>query len=409
MFAAWNKSYNDLTNRPNIGDSIQNRIDTLTFLRSYTETDPLFTAWDKDYNDLINRPTIPTSTSQLTNDAGFITSYTETQTLADVAAEGNAVNTQIKSLSDPTEEMDAVNKRTVEAIVAELRHYYDSVIDYQRRVIDTLASTAAGDLAFNDNGSSKSVFTINSSGDQVRFSRGNLQYYGNAVYRFADNQYDVLGISNTPKSGCNNGSSAPVEIARDLFVWGSGLTESSKGYWTGYTSTYSQDQTNGWGSNSMAIVNGDYAHANVWRTLSYAEWGYILYTRSASSLGTTPSARWVGGSVNGFFGMFIFPDVYVHPADVPVPTNINTYNTNNNYTLAQFRKMEMAGVIFLPAAGYMYNGKVYGVNNNGLYWSTTRENENKAKYFKIRGSGVTFSDDNRNAALSVRLVMDVTP
>jgi hypothetical protein len=45
------------------------------------ETDPQFNAWDKDYNDLTNRPeipTVPTNVSAFENDANYLTSYTET-------------------------------------------------------------------------------------------------------------------------------------------------------------------------------------------------------------------------------------------------------------------------------------------------------------------------------------------
>ncbi|MBR3557710.1 MAG: hypothetical protein IKN78_02410, partial [Bacteroidales bacterium] len=46
------------------------------YLTGYTETDPQFNAWDKSYNDLTNKPTIPTvptNVSAFTNDAGYIT------------------------------------------------------------------------------------------------------------------------------------------------------------------------------------------------------------------------------------------------------------------------------------------------------------------------------------------------
>jgi len=65
------------------------------YIAGYTETDPQFNAWDKDYNDLTNKPvlfngdynsltnqpqipTVPTNVSAFTNDAGYLTGYTET-------------------------------------------------------------------------------------------------------------------------------------------------------------------------------------------------------------------------------------------------------------------------------------------------------------------------------------------
>ncbi len=85
VFLAWDKDYNELINTPTIpsGNQIidwtlsgQGTIDpsnytdnntqlsdgeiaALGYIKSYTETDPVFLAWDKDYNDLINRPAIP--------------------------------------------------------------------------------------------------------------------------------------------------------------------------------------------------------------------------------------------------------------------------------------------------------------------------------------------------------------
>ena len=108
QFNAWDKSYNDLTDKPVLfsGDyndltnkptipTVPTNVSAFTndagYLTGYTETDPQFNAWDKsyndltdkpvlfsgDYNDLTNKPTIPTvptNVSTFTNDAGYITS-----------------------------------------------------------------------------------------------------------------------------------------------------------------------------------------------------------------------------------------------------------------------------------------------------------------------------------------------
>lgn len=426
--------YNDLTGRPNIHDTIDAYLDT-TYRFITSESDPYFYSWlcgwslewdeihnkptffSANYNDLANKPNIhDTIEAYLDTTTQFLRSYTETQNLADVLAISNSAgNRQIKNVANPTAAKDAVNKQTVDAIVDELRHYYDSIIDYQRRVIDTLASTATGDLAFDENGATKSEFTINNSGGKVHFSRGNLQYLGSGAtynFQFATNQFDIIGLDNNPPT---NTGTTPASAYRDLFIWYSGsVPYGNQCARTSYTGTYSSDLTNGgWGElNSMHISNGG---GENWRTLTMDEWNYLLQTRTCSRVGTTDNARFVHIMVNGIVGTIIFPDTYQHPFDVPIPARINNYtlsatNPITNYTMQQFRKMELAGAAFLPAAGYLVNGTVQAIKQIGCYWSTTRETTTKAKFAQLYVVGNTDfinATNNKNYALPVRLVLDV--
>ena len=87
-------NYNDLINKPAI-PTVPTYVSAFTndagYLTNFTETDPQFSAWDKDYNDLTNKPTlfsgnyndltnkpmiptVPTNVSAFTNDAGYLTS-----------------------------------------------------------------------------------------------------------------------------------------------------------------------------------------------------------------------------------------------------------------------------------------------------------------------------------------------
>jgi uncharacterized protein (TIGR02145 family) len=114
-------NYNDLTNKPSIptvptnvsvftndagyitNTSIPSNVSTFVndagYLTNYTETDPQFNAWDKNYDDLTNKPTlfsgnyndltnkpiiptVPTNVSAFTNDAGYLISFTEQQVLS---------------------------------------------------------------------------------------------------------------------------------------------------------------------------------------------------------------------------------------------------------------------------------------------------------------------------------------
>lgn len=70
-----------------------------------------------------------------------------------------------------------------------------------------------GETIIAPEGAVKGLFTINSKGDQVFFSKGNLQYVGDAdpmYWCFAEQQWDIIGKE-------QEGSSS--DIKRDLFGW----------------------------------------------------------------------------------------------------------------------------------------------------------------------------------------------
>ncbi len=179
--AGFSGNYNDLTNKPTI-PTVPTNVSAFTNDAGYltnatlTETQVLSMRHDTvfltggsfvklpagfsgNYNDLTNKPTIPTvpiNVSAFTNDAGYLTSATltetqvlskrgdtifltggsfvvlpaETQNLSDVATNNDSVNSQIKNLYDPTDSMDAVNLRTLGAIISRL----DSIITYQKEL-----------------------------------------------------------------------------------------------------------------------------------------------------------------------------------------------------------------------------------------------------------------------------------
>ena len=163
QFNAWDKDYNDLTNKPTIptvptnvsafqNDAqyvTQTQLDNAGYITGYTETDPQFNAWNKDYNDLTNKPTIPTvptNVSAFQNDAGYLTSYTETQSLADVTAKGNSAgNRQLKNVSDPTDAQDAVTKSYLaaqtETITASIQQQLANLADQYQQQLGALTSS----------------------------------------------------------------------------------------------------------------------------------------------------------------------------------------------------------------------------------------------------------------------------
>ena len=259
-----------------------------------------------------------------------------------------------------------------------------------------------------------------SSQQKVYFSKGNLQatYNGSSwTWAFAANQWDYIGKAegntkvsdSTPFVSGYSGSSTTV----DLFGWvGASST------WTGVaqygiTSSNATDNTDGYGNNSSEALKSDWGTlmGSGWRTLTSDEWEYIFNTRAASTVNSVENARYAKATVAGKTGMILFPDTYTHPSDVTQqPTSINTANaafTSNSYDATAWGKMEAAGCIFLPAAGYRYGTYVYGVGSYGDYWSSKPNDTNYAYGVLFSASVVSpQSSSSRFYGYSVRLVRD---
>lgn len=280
-------------------------------------------------------------------------------------------------------------------------------------------------------------FTINASGDQVQFSKGNLQatYDGSAwTWAFAANQWDYIGNAegntkvsdSAPFVAGYTGSSTTV----DLFGWvGASST------WTGVnqygiTSSIATNATDGYGNvlaeslksdwGTLAISNGGNTANSGWRTLtggdSGGEWEYLFNTRNASTVSGTNNARYAKAYLFGTtHGVILFPDSYTHPDGVNPPTGINaTNNTSwdaNQYSAADWAKMEAAGCVFLPAAGIRNGSSVTEVGTKGNYWSSSSVavyyNTNAWFMYFYLGEIPPMGGRERSYGHSVRLVYDV--
>ena len=274
-------------------------------------------------------------------------------------------------------------------------------------------------------GAINGLFTINSNGDQVYFSKGNLQYIGSAstpYWKFADNQWECLG---------NNGQgSTNQNVDRDLFGWGTSGWNCGNTYYR----PWDTDNSNGtlYGPPGQYNLTGTYANSDWgvyntvysgntqttgWRTLTGGgsgdpnnEWYYVFFTRNASTVNGEPNARYAKAKVANVQGVILFPDVYVHPTGVAQPTGINeTGNTGwngNNYTATEFGLMQEAGAVFLPAAGYRIGTSVYNVGSYGYYWSATYSYSNNARLVGFHDGHLYAGYDNysRYYGFSVRLV-----
>ena len=220
---------------------------------------------------------------------------------------------------------------------------------------------------------------------QVYFSKGNLRYES-SKWSFFDNQYDYYTSYSAD--------------AWDQFGWSTSAT--TYGMNTSTTnSTYSGDFVD-WGA---TMGTG-------WFMLSKDEWTYLFNTRSASTVGETENGRYAKAKVNNVQGVILFPDTYTHPDGVTAPTGVNvTGNTGwngNNYSSADWTKMESAGCVFLPAAGDRGGTSVYNAGTSGRYWSATPDGTDRAYFVSFYSDKLNPADIfNRYYGFSVRLVRQV--
>jgi hypothetical protein len=246
--------------------------------------------------------------------------------------------------------------------------------------------------------------------------------------------YDVPAIGNVYEGGikCNNADPTTTVMSTncwiDLFGWNTWdkpllISDNMADYAIG------QSSFTDWGANE--IYDGDVkCPVNYWRTLTNDEWNYILNGRdNADHLCCTASITSDYGDVKG---LILLPDGFVKPDDITFhyitdPTsnypmtlspnkdysgasgypnmvltlnpktdenfhitlanalNADNYVYNQNrYTKSQWVKMEAAGAVFLPVAGWMQvryndnNDHSKGVwalhrfaNFIGGYWSSS--------------------------------------
>ena len=287
-------------------------------------------------------------------------------------------------------------------------------------------------------GAINGLFTINEEGDQVCFSQGNLQYQASTnTWRFAENQWDYVGAD-------NSNISSEYEGWIDLFGWGTSgyhniydnfnvnyqpysdnaATVQTECNYYGYgpsTNMYDPNLTGmsaeyDWGVHN-AISNGG-NQVGLWRTLTKEEWNYLFNTRSASTVGNTSNARFAKATVNGVYGVILFPDDFSVPIYLPTPLQINnayaSFNSNS-YSEAGWAAMENLGCVFLPTTGYRTNYNsgytctyIYDTNSQGYYWSTTSYNSQQAYYVYFHSNGLNPICNQyytyRYTGMSVRLV-----
>ena len=223
-------------------------------------------------------------------------------------------------------------------------------------------------------GALNGFFSINAQGDKIQFSQGNLQYQASTqTWRFAEKQYDMIGDANANISASYSGWI-------DLLGWGTGNNPTCSTKQNAHYQIFTD-----WGTN--AIINGG-NKANQWRTLTKDEWYYLFYGRAnAESL-------FAFATVEGVHGVIILPDIWTTPVNLTFNAstakgmnwfddgyyddNAVKHFSDNVYISSEWSKMEAAGAVFLPTAGYRDGMDVDYVGSFGNYWSSTSCGENYA-------------------------------
>ena len=279
----------------------------------------------------------------------------------------------------------------------------------------------------------RAVYKVSDS-KSVYFSQGNLQFNAmqgthatadgktaKGTWRFAENQYDVIGEENA-----NIDSTYTGWI--DLFGWGtSGWNSKATCYqpWSKSTSyydyypggSYSNNLTDtyanaDWGVYN-AISNGG-NEPNKWRTLTNKEWKYLFQNN-----------KWTLGYIkttdkDSSLCFMLIPEKFTAPEGTTVQvlgtadlTSHSDYDltvpSSNKYTTDDFASLEELGVVVLPWGGYR-NGTARSYVEKGYYWESSECGTGRAFVFVFYSTAVSSSNyvgGNRCFGRSVRLVQDV--
>ena len=288
------------------------------------------------------------------------------------------------------------------------------------------------EVDINGTGILAGLFSVG-KGSRVRFSQGNLQFNAMAgthktadgkevkgVWRFAPNQYDVIGEANADVDSLYNGWI-------DLFGWGTSGWDNTvsdryaanfAAWSTSDTVMFESQNTYGYGpsiNSSDANLTGGSRYADwgvynaisngsnepgMWRTLTASEWRYLMLSRS--------NAKGLRGqaTVMSVHGYILFPDGSNVTQFGFVP-DANDWTTNIISTKDEWQIMENAGAVFLPCAGRRYGKEVDNVTAWGVYWSSTMNDEGSAHGIGFfEKFGVTYVPYLRYRAFSVRLVQN---
>lgn len=252
------------------------------------------------------------------------------------------------------------------------------------------AQPAVEQCAKPDDALSNCVFTVGDGpADKVYFSKGNLVArcvgYGMFDFGFAEHQYAFIG-NNSGNAALLSGSTLTSDQNVDLFKW------STSNNLYGIGGDPSTGDFHEWGN---AV-----SPSNTWRTLSGGqggEWNYLINQRVVNGgQGEGHSYEKIKNVTIGdqtVTGVVIFPDDF-------------EYQTEWKTKFSTWADIAEAGIVFLPAAGYLDSWDTGSFEEYGFcYWSCTPNDVYACQFIWTDAAGFAPNGYNpRNDRASVRLV-----
>ncbi len=260
-------------------------------------------------------------------------------------------------------------------------------------------------------GALNALFTVNTDGKQVYFSKANLSYVmSTKKWEFLSQQYTVF-----ESNDYNAGDDYATKSMVTLFCWGTSGYNHGAAYYMPYSTNakypsynvygdskkniFDEDGRADWGYNEIA--NGGGANKQ-WRVLTKDEWHYILVDRPGAA------SKYGQATINNrYAGLVILPDDWSEPYEGCFVAGVaNEYETNK-YTLSQWSMMEEAGALFLPTAGRRCGTIAFGAGSYLFVWTSTVYNDKRSCCVFVN-NGVVNPDrvDDKRCGSSVRLVCE---
>jgi len=306
---------------------------------TFTETDPAFSGWDKSSG-------ISITENQITDIGSYID--TETQSLADVAELNNSVNSQIKNLTDPTEDQDAVTKAYVDVLKAQIEELQ---LETGLRIIDIDGN----------------IYNTVKIGDQVWMAE-NLKvtnYFDGTTLPLVESGAAWVALGLTDKAYCwfdNNSSNGDTYGA--LYTWAAAM--------------------NGAGTSDTNPSGVQGVCPDDWHLPSDSEWEQLAQYISDQNGGYSKSRdnRWenVGKHLKTTSG----------------------WDSGGNGT-------DDYGFSGLPGGYRHFDGNFFGLNLYGSWWSSTAVySSTMAEVRKLHSDNSIFDRNNLNIrdGFSIRCVKD---